>query len=246
MGLLGLTNLLARGTFRTRLVTMFTELYHQFRHTRAVTGTGSVAQTDDGGLIIFNSASAFNFTLDQLTADIGGASEASKVSFINKGAGAVTLIAGSGVTLTGEVTIPGAIGTEYPSALVVWETATAARIVTGNANRLSLETVSTAGGTITLDFANKIERMFIGSASFATSKTIAISNNTNALVLNMVLTITNVAGTVIFPTSFTMQAVDSRWTDGTHTFTPVGTGKHEFSAVFDGTDWNLKVSYPYS
>lgn len=111
---------------------------------------------------------------------------------------------------------------------------------------VDLLSVSTAGATVTLDFASKIQRLFVGSASFSSSKTIALSNTTNALVLNLVVTITNLAGTVIFPSTFTMQAVDRRWDDSTHTFTPNETGKHEFSATWDGTDWNLKVSYAYS
>lgn len=216
-----------------------TDLYTYLRGTRTVTGAGASVQTDDNSLIIFNSATPFNFTLDQLTAN-------TKIAFQNIGAGVVTFINGSGVTLSGEATLPAAIGTEFPSAFVFYPTATTPRISNGNANRLSLETVDTTGGTVTLDFANKIERMFIGSASFATSKTIALSNDTNALVLNMVFTITNVAGTVVFPTTFTMQTTDSRWTDGSHTFTPAVTGKYEFSAVWDGTDWNLKVTNAYA
>lgn len=107
-------------------------------------------------------------------------------------------------------------------------------------------TPSTAGGTITLDMNSQKQRMFVGSASFGTAKAIALSNTTNSLVLNLVLTLTNVAAVLTFPTTFTMQTIDTRWADGAHTFTPSSTGKHEFSATFDGTDWNMKVTYPYS
>lgn len=111
---------------------------------------------------------------------------------------------------------------------------------------IDLATPSTAGGTITLDMVSQVQRMFVGSASFGTAKAIALSNTTNSLVLNLVLTLTNVAAVLTFPSTFTMQASDTRWNDGAHTFTPSGTGKHEFSATWDGTDWNLKVTYPYA
>lgn len=113
-------------------------------------------------------------------------------------------------------------------------------------NDLDLATVSTAGATITLDMGGEKERMFVGSASFGTAKAIALSNDTNALVLNLVLTLTNVAAVLTFPTTFTMQVFDVRWNDGAHTFTPTATGKYEFSATWDGTDWNLKVTDVYS
>lgn len=216
-----------------------TDLYAYLRGTRTVTGADSIVQGDDNSLIIFNSATPFNFTLDQLTAS-------TKASFLNIGAGAVTLVAGSGVTITGEVIIPAAVGTDYPSAFVFYHTLTTPRVVNGTSNRLDLHTSDTSGATITLDFELKMERMFIGSASFATAKTIELDNDDNALVLNFVCTITNVAGTVDFPTTFTMQTTDSRWTDASHRFTPATTGKHEFSATWDGTDWNLKVTNAYA
>lgn len=206
---------------------------------RTVTGASASIQADNNSLVTFNSATPFNFTLDQLTAD-------TKISFVNIGAGAVTLIAGTGVTITGEVIIPAAVGTDYPSAFVKYYTTTTPRVFNGTSNRLDLHTADTSGATITLDFELKMERMFIGSASFATAKTIALSNDGNALVLNFVCTITNVAGTVDFPTTFTMQTTDSRWTDASHRFTPATTGKHEFSATWDGTDWNLKVTNAYA
>lgn len=96
----------------------------QMRLTRTVTGADSIVQTDDNSLIIFNSGSPFNFTLDQLTAN-------TKVSFLNIGAGAVTFLAGTGVTISGETTLAAAAGTSYPTAFVFFHTATTPRVVTG-------------------------------------------------------------------------------------------------------------------
>lgn len=155
--------------------------------------------------------------------------------------------------------------TELPAATIPLAGSEKAEIVQGGVNKqvdvsafagtsiapyiLDLATPSTAGGTITLDLNSQVQRMFVGSASFGTAKAIALSNTTNALVLNLKLNLTNLAAVITFPSSFTMQGTaDTRWNDGAHTFTPTGTGVHEFSATFNpvSTDWDLKVSYPYS
>lgn len=111
---------------------------------------------------------------------------------------------------------------------------------------LTLETVDVSGGTITLDLNSIDQMMYVGSASFGTPKTIALSNATNGLVIDFKFNLSNVAAVLTFPTSFTMQTTDLRWNDGAHTFTPSATGKHEFSATFDGTDWDLKITNPYA
>lgn len=215
-----------------------------YRRVREVTGASASVQADDNGLVIFNSATPFNFTLDQLTADVAG-NQTTKITFVNYGAGAVTFTNGSGVTLAGSPILPGATGTTYPSAVVIYDTLTTPRVISGT-SKIDLNIPSTAGGTITFDCNNQVERMFVGSASFGTAKAIALSNDGFALVINFVFTLTNVAAVLTFPSTFTMQAADSRWADGAGTFTPQTTGKHEFSATWDGTDWNLKATTPYS
>lgn len=91
---------------------------------REVTGSDSIVAADDNTVVVFNSASPFNFTLDQLPAK-------SKISFFNIGAGAVTFIAGSGVTITGDVIIPAAAGTSFPTAFVFYHTLTTPRVIGG-------------------------------------------------------------------------------------------------------------------
>lgn len=73
-------------------------LREKLRANRTVTGTDSIVQGDSEGLIYFNSASAFNFTIDQLVID-------SYTSFINIGAGTVTFVNGTGVTISGATTL---------------------------------------------------------------------------------------------------------------------------------------------
>lgn len=109
----------------------------EFRRVRQVTGTDAVVQADDNGLIIFNSATPFNFTLDQLTADVAG-NETTKFGFTNIGAGAVTLVNGTGVTATGTLVIPAATGNSFPTGMVYYDTTTTPRVIQGASAVLSV------------------------------------------------------------------------------------------------------------
>lgn len=108
-----------------------------------------------------------------------------------------------------------------------------------------VDDVDSSGGTITLNLNSQVQRMFRSPDSFATPKTIALSNTTNGLVIDFKLIMSDVAAVLTFPTNFTMQTTDLRWNDSAHTFTPSATGEHEFSATFDGTDWDMKATNPY-
>ena len=65
---------------------------------RDVTSASASVQTDNRRIIWLNSGSAFNFTLDQLTTN-------TLIDFVNIGAGTVTFINGTGVTLVGTATL---------------------------------------------------------------------------------------------------------------------------------------------
>lgn len=109
---------------------------------------------------------------------------------------------------------------------------------------LASDEVDTSGATLTLDFNGSKHRLFVGSASFATSKTIALSNSTNALIFTFSFEISNVAATLIFPSTFTMS--DPRWTDSTHTLNlNPDTGKFKLKAEYNGTDWYMELFGPY-
>jgi hypothetical protein len=225
------------GTDDVRAVTPL-KLNTKLRATRTVTGTNASVQTDDNSLIIFNSATPFNFTLDQLTAS-------SKISFVNIGAGDVTFVNGAGVTTSGDVILPGAVGTVYPTALVFYHTATTPRVINSTIEP-DIIVVDTSGATITLDFAFKAQRVFVGNAAFATPKTIALANADNAVSFQFIPNISNVAAVLTFPTEFTMQNSDDRWVDASHQFTAEVTGKHKFVSTYDGTDYTTEASNPYS
>jgi len=100
---------------------------------RTVTGADSIVQTDNIKTIYFNSASPFNFTIDQLIAD-------TEVAFINIGAGVVTFVAGAGVTISGVTSLP---GSENATAVILYRTATNPLIVSGGGS--GVETVTGDG-----------------------------------------------------------------------------------------------------
>lgn len=126
-------------------VTFSALVLDELRKTRTVTTADAIVQTDDNSLIIFNSASPINFTLDQLTAN-------TKASFLNIGAGAVTFVNGSGVTLTGGPTLAAAAGTDYPTAFVVYLTNTTPRVVVGGSGGGgAVDSVNGQTGVVVLD-----------------------------------------------------------------------------------------------
>lgn len=112
----------AEATSTTQLAT--TEFVQQEqREGRQVTGADSIIQTDQGGIIWFNSVTPFNFTIDELLIN-------TQVGFINIGAGAVTFVNGSGVTLSGVSSLDGG---SNASAVIFYKAATTPIIVSGSA-----------------------------------------------------------------------------------------------------------------
>lgn len=101
---------------------------------------------------------------------------------------------------------------------------------------------STAGSSITLDMGSKTQKMFVGSASFASPKTIAMSNTANALLFNFFFEVTNVAAVLTFPGSWISSNTDFDGTD----WTPPATGKYELGGSYDGTNWYIKVDGPFA
>lgn len=101
--------------------------------------------------------------------------------------------------------------------------------------------VVTTAGTITLNFANKIRRNFAGATSFATPKTIAHSNDSNAVKYSFHFNITDVAAKLTFPAAYIMS--DARWEAANpQEWEPADIGKYKATATYDGTNWWLEIS----
>lgn len=118
----------------TALTTMNNDLYpttQSLFQDRTVTTADAIVQSDNGKTIYFNSASAMNFTIDQLTIR-------SQVSFVNIGAGEVTFVNGTGVTIDGSVTLAGAAGSVRPSGYITYRSATAPIIQTSGGSDIAV------------------------------------------------------------------------------------------------------------
>lgn len=101
---------------------------------------------------------------------------------------------------------------------------------------------STAGGTVTLDLNNQNVRGFYGSASFATPKTLALSNTTSAGVFIVQLNVTNVAAVLTVPADWKMTDINF---DGS-TWTPPQTGEYIFGGKLINSVWYVNVAGPYN
>jgi hypothetical protein len=151
-------------------------------------------------------------------------------------------------TFTGTVVLPStsSIGTVSATELSYLDNVTSAiqTQFAGKEPTLTSATPSTAGATITLDLNSLTQRVFVGSASFATSKTIVFSNDTNALVFNFHVNITSVAATLIFPANVAMSSSD--WNTATQTWTPPSTGEYLVTGGAYGANWKVIITGPYN
>lgn len=107
---------------------------------------------------------------------------------------------------------------------------------------ISSASTSTAGSTITLNMNSLTQLIHVGSATFATAKTIAMSNTSNALAFSFIFEVTNVAAVLTPPSDWVMTTTDFDGTD----WTPPATGRYKFSGTFNGTDWYVNANGPYN
>jgi hypothetical protein len=109
-------------------------------------------------------------------------------------------------------------------------------------SELTSSSTSTSGSTITLDMNSASQRMFYGSATFSTPKTITLSNTTGALVFNFIFEVTDVAAVLTMPATFLMTDANFDGTD----WSPLLTGKYEMGGSWDGTNWYVKIAGPFN
>lgn len=133
----------ATGTNTTQLAT--TEfIQNENKKQRTVTSADASEANDSNSIIYFDSASPFNFTIEQLEAGV-------RFTLVNIGTATVTLVAGVGVTITGDTAI-----LANKTANVLHNTATNVMVVTASSQ--------VAWGDITgdpFDQTDLIETIFI-------------------------------------------------------------------------------------
>jgi hypothetical protein len=107
-------------------------------------------------------------------------------------------------------------------------------------------TPSTAGGTITLDFSNRQLAVFVGSASFASAKAVAMSNDSAAVKFDLAIQITNVAATLDFGSGSVFKSNHNDFTPGTQVFAPSDTGYILITGTKVGSNWWLEFKYGFA
>ncbi len=105
---------------------------------RTVSTSGAIVQADNLKIIYFTSATPINFTIDALTAK-------TRVGMLNKGAGTVTFVNGSGVTYSGASSI-----TTGQAATILYSASTTPDIITGSSGSGSVTSVTSANADITV------------------------------------------------------------------------------------------------
>lgn len=151
----------------------------------------------------------------------------------------------SSITTLGTLTT-GTTGTGF--TLSFTNSTLSGRIAEANIPAMYVEdqaTTVTTGGTITLDCNSQKKRVHLGSATFATPKTIALSNTTNARQFFFLFQITNVAAVLTMPSDFLLN--DPNWDESANTWTPTDVGRYILAGYFDGTNWWVNISgAPYN
>lgn len=107
---------------------------------------------------------------------------------------------------------------------------------------VSVQSVVTTGGAITLNFDGQVNRKFVGATSFAAPKTIAYSNAGFANEYTIMVEVTDIAAVITFPAGTISNAAG--WSS--LAWTPSYTGKFKFKADYDGTSWWLEVNEAFN
>jgi len=101
--------------------------------------------------------------------------------------------------------------------------------------------VSSAPSTISLNMQNKVSRIFRLTGTISGDKTIALLNDTLALVLKFYFT-TDAACVITFPSTFKMSDSEPRWTDADKEFDANIPGDYSGEAVWDGTYFRMTLN----
>lgn len=82
--------------------------------------------------------------------------------------------------------------------------------------------------------------------SISSPRTISHTNDTQARRYEVSYHITNLAGTITFPSNYMISAIDARWNSSTKVWTPTQTGTYKGHAIWTGLNWLMDISrYPY-
>lgn len=114
-----------------------------------------------------------------------------------------------------------------------------------NVDGVAESSVDVSGSALSFDFNSKWEAVFAGSASFATAKSIALANSTNAKRFKFAFEITNIAAELELPSDFTLS--DALWErTSSGVWSPLDVGKYLMEGNFINSEWKVTISGPWS
>ncbi len=211
---------------------------------RTLTITNAAADGSTKGAASFT-ANDFDATSGNISIDYanGQAASGSVNGFVTTGtqtiagvktfSGANVYGTPASITLTNATGLPGSTGI---TGRITESNLTAAYL-------FDVASISTAGGTVTLDMNNQNSRAFYGSASFSTPKTLAMSNIVSGKGLfQVVLSLTDLAAVLTVPGDWQMADIHF---DGS-AFTPSETGAYIFGGTLINSVWYVNVAGPYN
>lgn len=117
-----------------------------------------------------------------------------------------------------------------------------ANLAPGSSNEITSGTITTSGGTLTLDFASLPFGIWRGLTSFATAKAVVLDNTSTAVLFDFTFEITNVAGTLDFGSGSTFQSLDSRFNASNQVLTLTSIGTYTVTGRLIGTSWWLDIT----
>lgn len=111
-----------------------------------------------------------------------------------------------------------------------------------------VETVDTAGSTITLDMANLKQKSFVGSAAIGAAKTIAFSNITNAVVIPFFRFTLSAAYPLTFSNvKMSLTGINSgNWErNNANEWQPDAAGEYEAYLTHNAGQWRVRIEGPF-
>lgn len=113
------------------------------------------------------------------------------------------------------------------------------------AGGISVSTIDTSGGTITLDYNGQQQRMFKSTSQITGNKTVEFDNETGALELkSWKFSVDTEGRKIIFPANVVFVPGTVGWeSEDADTLTIPAGGKYEITGTFDSTanEWLLKL-----
>lgn len=100
--------------------------------------------------------------------------------------------------------------------------------------------ITSTVGNIVLNMASKVERVFVGSASFTVNKSVSFSNAGSAIRATLFVVLTGGCN-LTFPANIRKNANAGGWAANVWTG---DAGAYKIDMMYDGTNWHVDISGP--